>query len=854
MMAIPDTSAAHAFGLSSDEARRLLERHGANRIPDGDRRGIGRILRGVLTEPMFLLLVCAAALYLALGDPAEGALLGGFAVVTIGLVVMQERRSERALEALRALGAPQALVVRDGATHRIPAADVVPGDLLIVDEGERVAADGVVLEAHALAIDESLLTGESVPVRKRARRDDEPAATELPPGGDDQPCVYSGTLVVNGEGRILVTRTGASTRAGAIGRSLVEIDTEATRLQRQTGRLVRLFGTLAALVSLGLLLMHGFGRGNWSEGLLSAIALAMAMLPEEFPLALSVFFALGAWRLAKIKVLARRAAVIETLGAATVLCVDKTGTLTENRMRVHGLDDGQTTWTVQEPTAMLTPGLKQLLAQAHLATRRQTFDPMDRAVDHLADAALAESLLHHDWRLEKQYGLTSALPAMSQLWRDEHEVLHVASKGAPEAVAALCHLPPELHAALLARVATYADRGLRVLAVAAGRWQGDSAPASMRDFDFTLLGLVAFEDPLRASVPQAIAEARAAGIQVRMITGDHPATAQAVARQAGIDHAQGVLTGNELATLDDTALGERLDHCAVYARVQPEQKLRIVEALKARGEVVAMTGDGVNDAPALKSAHIGIAMGERGSTVAREAAAIVLLDEDFARIVDAVRLGRRIFDNLRKVMLYIVAVHVPIAGLAMLPLLAGLPPMLLPAHVVLTEMIIDPMCTIAFENEPDEPGLMARPPRALAEPLIGRVQLLLGLAQGAVLLLVCLVLYVQLIRDGAATELARTLAFIALTAGNLMLVRANARHRSAAHAHGGRGYWLIAGFATATVTLCIGVPVLRDLFGFALPSLPAMATAVALGLLGGASLLPFKASTRVQRWLGATSG
>lgn len=837
-------------GLHADEARLRLARFGPNQMPDAGRRSLGRILRGVLTEPMFLLLVLAALLYLALGDPAEGALLGGFAAVTIGLVVMQERRSERALEALRALGAPHAVVVRDGRTQRIAAAEIVPGDLLVVDEGERIAADGVVLDARALSVDESLLTGESVPVRKRARRDDEADEPDLAPGGEDQPCVYSGTLVVNGEGRVRVTRTGAATRAGAIGRSLVEIDTEATRLQRQTGRLVRLFGALAAAVSIGLLLVHGFGRGNWSEGLLSAIALAMAMLPEEFPLALSVFFALGAWRLAKIKVLARRAAVIETLGAATVLCVDKTGTLTENRMRVHGLDDGRTTWTMHEPASALTPGLKQLLAQAHLATRRQTFDPMDRAVDTLADATLAESLLHHDWRLEKQYGLTSALPAMSQLWRDEAGALHVASKGAPEAVAELCRLPAPERDALRGRVAVYADQGLRVLAVAAGRHEGAAPPDDMRAFDFGLLGLVAFEDPLRASVPQAIAEARAAGIAVCMITGDHPATARAIAREAGLDHDREVLTGPELARLDDAALADRLATTSVFARIQPEQKLRLVDALKARGEVVAMTGDGVNDAPALKSAHIGIAMGERGSAVAREAAAIVLLDENFARIVDAVRLGRRIFDNLRKVMLYIVAIHVPIAGLAMLPLLAGFPPMLLPAHVVLTEMIIDPMCTVAFENEPDEAGLMARPPRPLSEPLIGRLQLLIGLAQGAVLLLVCLALYVHLIRDGAATELARTLAFVALTAGNLMLVRANARHRAAAHAHGGRGYWMIVCAATATVALCIGIPALRELFGFALPEPAALASAVALGLLGGASLLPFKASARVQRWLG----
>jgi Ca2+-transporting ATPase len=840
-----------AQGLSSAVARERLREFGPNAMPTAARRSLLHVVRGVLTEPMFLLLVLAAGLYLLLGDLAEGLLLGGFAVVTIGLVVQQERRSERALEALRALAAPNAVVLRDGRVQRIPAAEVVPGDALLIDEGERIGADGVLLAARALSVDESLLTGESVPVRKRALVHGEAEGAAQAPGGEDLPQVYAGTLVVSGEGLLRVTATGARTEAGAIGRSLQVIGTEATRLQRQTGHLVRLFGSLAAAISVGLLLFHGLSRGAWSEGLLSAIALAMAMLPEEFPLALSVFFALGAWRLARIKVLARRSAVIETLGAATVLCVDKTGTLTENRMRVRHLDDGAARWSVGEATAALTPSLQRLLEHALLATRRHTFDPMDRAVDLLAGTALADSLQHRDWQLERQYGLSAALPAMSQLWRDGEGRHRIASKGAPEAIASLCHLADTERAALLERVSVLARDGLRVLAVASGSLEGERVPEDVHAFDFELLGLIAFEDPLRASVPAAIAQARSAGIAVKMITGDYPVTARTIAAQAGLDHAGAVLVGSELAVLEPTALAERVAATSVFARIQPEQKLHLVQALKARGEVVAMTGDGVNDAPALKAAHIGIAMGERGSDVAREAAAIVLLDENFARIVDAVRLGRRIFDNLRKVMLYIVAIHVPIAGLAMLPLLAGFPPLLLPAHVVLTEMIIDPMCTVAFENEPDEPGLMQRPPRALDEALIGRAQLLIGLAQGMVLLLACLAVYAAALRDGAGSELARTLAFIAMTAGNLMLVRANASHElgSARALSGGRGYWLITLGASGVVALCILLPALRSLFAFALPDPQSALTAAACGLAGGASLLLVRGHPLVQHWL-----
>jgi len=842
-------------GLTEAEAARGLLEVGRNELPISNRPTIWRTTREVMTEPMFLLLALAAGSYLVLGELAEGVLLGTFALLTIALVIIQERRSERALEALKAMAAPTATVIRAGKAQRIPSAEVVPGDLIVLEEGERVAADGVLVSCREMTVDESLLTGESMPVGKRAATASESGQQSAEPGGDNLPFAWSGTLVANGEGMARVSATGTRTRAGAIGKSLALIDNEPTRLQKNTGRLVRLFGIFAGVVSLSLLLFHGLVRGEWVEGLLSSIALAMALLPEEFPLALTVFFAIGAWRLAKVKVLARRSAVVETLGAATVLCVDKTGTLTENIMRIRRLDDGKQAMRITGKEKELPEQVHRLLEYAQLASRRHSFDPMDRAVSELTQATLGDTEhLHEDWPLARQYGLTPELLAMSQAWKTDSGVIEIASKGAPEAIVDLCHLSKLQRDECLQRVSLMAEDGLRVLAVASGHYRGEGLPSSQHDFDFKWLGLLGFEDPLRESVPAAIAEAKSAGIEVMMITGDYPSTARAIATQAGISPESGVLTGPEIAAMDDTTLASALLRNRIFARIQPEQKLRLVESLKARGEVVAMTGDGVNDAPALKAAHIGIAMGKRGSDVAREAAAMVLLEEDFGSIVAAVAIGRRVFDNLRKVMLYIVAIHIPIAGLALLPLLLGLPPLLLPAHVVLIEMIIDPMCSVAFENEPAEPDAMRHPPRPLDEPLVGMAQFFIGISQGLVLLLVCLALYWQAFRSTNDIASSRTLAFMTLTAGNLMLVKTNASRQGALRRLFGKqqlAFWVIAGIASTTVAICIAVPGLRALFGFAVPAVTAGIIAVLVGLAGGASLELARWHPGIRRALGA---
>jgi Ca2+-transporting ATPase len=793
-------------GLTQAEAAARLAADGPNELAPPQRRTPWRIVLEVVREPMFLLLVAAGLLYLLLGDRGEAAVLLVFVAVTVGITVVQERRTERALEALRDLSSPRALVIRDGERRRIAGREVVVGDLLVLTEGDRVAADASLLSAHDLQADESLLTGESVPVAKAV-------------GEGAAGMVFAGTLLVSGLGLARVAATGPASEFGRIGKALVAIESPPTPLQMQTRSLVRLFSLIGLALSVLLVALYGWQRGDWLGGLLAGITLAMAMLPEEFVLILTVFMAMGAWRLSRQRVLTRRAAVIEALGAATVLCTDKTGTLTENRMAVAELavpaGTGWQSWTADD--AGLPEAFHGLVEAALLASERRPFDPMDRAVASLAGRHLAAQRLHADAELVHEYGLTPECMAMTHVWRLPGERGHaVAAKGAPEAVAALCGLQGAAADALHARAEAMAARGLRVLAVARADFAATDWPADPSAFGLRWLGLVALADPLRASVREAVQECREAGIRVLMVTGDHPITAQAIAKQAGID----------------------VD--AVHARVTPQHKLQLVESLKARGEVVAMTGDGVNDAPSLKAAHIGVAMGARGTDVAREAASLVLLDDEFTSIVRAVRQGRRIHDNLRKAMRFVFAVHVPIAGLALLPILFGAPPLLAPVHIAFLELLIDPVCSIAFEAEPEEEDVMRRPPLDPAAPVFSAAMVLGALAQGALVLLAVATLHIAL-RGTLDEAEARATAFVALVACNVALILSNRVFTGsllASLARPNRMLWRMLAAAAAMLALVLLVPPLRTQFGFALPPVSAFgwAGAVALAVLAALEL------------------
>jgi Ca2+-transporting ATPase len=652
------------------------------------------------------------------------------------------------------------------------------------------------------------------------------------PGGDGTPFVFSGTLVVQGQGTAEVRATGAATEMGKIGKALAVLEVETSPLQRETGRLVKLFAFIGLGLCTTVVVVFGLTRGDWVKGLLAGLTLGMAMLPEEFPVVLTIFLALGAWRISKHGVLTRRIPAVETLGSTTVLCVDKTGTLTLNRMSIAEITSGNEVLEVDTGGSSLPETFHPIVEFAILASPADPFDPMEKAMRELGDKTLAATEhLHRDWELQREYPLSKELLAMSRVWRspDASEFV-IAAKGAPEAIADLCHLPPEEMASLGERINALAARGRRVLGVARAAFRkGDDLPGGQHDFDFQFLGLLGLSDPVRPGVPEAIAECHRAGIRVVMITGDYPGTAQSIAGEIGLPNASEVISGPELEAMSDEELGRRVKTVHLFARMVPEQKLRLVKALKAAGEVVAMTGDGVNDAPALKAAHIGIAMGGRGTDVAREAASLVLLDDAFESIVHAVRTGRRVFDNLKKAMLYIFVVHVPIAGLSLVPVLLGWPLVLLPIHVVFLELIIDPACTLVFEAEEDEGNVMDRPPKALLEPLFGTRSLVVGLVQGGAVLAAQLVLFAWAL-PAVGEQSARAAVFTTMVLTNLGLIllsRAGARPLLATLRAPNRPQAWVTGGALAFLVLALTVPPLHNLFSFS--ALPLQALALAVG-------------------------
>ena len=809
----PGSTGAEAAGLSSAQAALRLAAEGPNLLPQGHARGMAAIAMGVAREPTFVLMCAACGIYVLLGDLHEAIVLGAFVALQAAISIVQERKTERALEALRDLSSPRALVVRDGEARRIAGGEVVRGDLLLLSEGDRVPADGRMASVNDLTIDESLLTGESLPLEKRS--------------GES---VYSGTLVVKGQGRAEVTATGPRTEFGRIGRSLTMLESEHTPLQIETARIVKVITAFAIGLAALVTVLYVYQRSDWLGGVLAGLTLAMSIMPQEFPLVLTVFLAMGAWRISRDKVLTRRMPAIEALGSATVLCVDKTGTLTENRMVVAEV-------LAQEP--------RRTLEVAALACEPDPFDPMERAILTAAHSQALE--LRGTWELERDYPFSADFLAVCHVWRSPQGARRAALKGAAETVMPLCAMDAASARDAQAQIAAAAERGLRLLAVAEADGIGDVLPADPRAFEFRWLGFIALADPLRAEVPEAVALCRRAGIRVVMITGDHPGTARAIARAAGIEDGEGVLAGRDIEALDDARLAEAVRRVNVFARIRPEQKLRLVQALKAAGEVVAMTGDGVNDAPALKAAHIGVAMGMRGTDVARESASLVLLQDDFGSIVRAVQLGRRIYENIGNAMRYLLGAHVPIAGMSLLPVAAGWPIFLFPVHVVFLEFVIAPACSIAFEAEPSDEGAMHRSPRDPRAPLFSARGLWASLMVGASVFAMVGLVSAWAVHSGRGDAEARSIGFAAIVFGNLALILATRSRERTILATLKRPnpalWWIVAGTLAALAGV-LYVPAAAALFRFAPLGAPELGVALGAGVLGIAWLEMLKLTRR----------
>ena len=836
-------------GLTSKEAQERLQLDGPNELSSAKPQSILAIAWSVVSEPMFLLLISCGIIYLLIGNMEDALILLGSVAIIVTMSFFQEKKSERTLEALRDLTSPRALVFRDGEQIRISGKDVVRDDIIFLSEGDRVPADAFLLEAQNMTVDESLLTGESVPVRKQAS-DTDGIPAESKPGGDDLPFLFSGSLIVQGKGIARVTAIGEKTELGKIGKALASQEEETSRVQAETSHAVKVIATTsAALVGL-LVIWYGITRHDWLNGILAGLTLAMSIMPAEFPLVLAIFLGLGAWRMAQKHVLTRRIPAIEMLGAATVLCVDKTGTLTQNRMVLSEVMAHGDLYSFDGDTSLehdnFPEKFHETLEFAMLSSQRDPFDPMERAIQQAGRQVLAGTEhIHDSWSLVEEYPLSRELLAISRVWRSPDLTRYViAAKGAPEAIMDLCHLDDKTMATISAEVNSLAEQGLRVLAVAKASFQHSELPSRQHDFDFEFLGIIGLADPLRPTVREAVKECLTAGIRVIMITGDYPATAKKIAEEAGLDASGLVLTGQEMESLSHNELKERLKKGNVFCRATPEQKLQLVNMLKENGEIVAMTGDGVNDAPALKSAHIGIAMGERGTDVARESASLVLLNDDFSSIVSAVRLGRRIFDNIRKAVVFIVAAHIPIAGLSLIPVMLGWPLMLLPIHIVFFELMVDPICSVAFENEPEETDVMIRPPRPTNARIFDKSILLLGVKQGLALLAWVLFVYWFAQKNGFDSEQARTLTFTAMIMGDIWLILINrswSRSFFKSLIQPNRILWSVLAATIAVLIIGIFVPAVRTLFHFGAVSwgyviISIVATAVFTGLI---SLIPF---------------
>ena len=846
-----DELLAGAAGLSSEEASRRLAGEGPNELPSQKKQTVLQIAAGVLKEPMLLLLLGAGGVYLFLGGVKDALMLLTFVLAVIALTFYQERKTENALAALRGLASPRALVIRDGARRRIAGRDVARGDLILLAEGDRVPADSVVLAETNLRADESLLTGESAPVSKSAWDGSSPQAR---PGGDGQPFVYSGSLVVQGRALVRAEATGPRSEMGRIGKALAEITREDSPLETEISRAVRRLTLFGAAFCASLVLIYGLARGGWLKGVLSGLTLGMALLPEEFPVIMVVFFTIGAWRISRKNVLTRRPRAIEAMGSVTVLCSDKTGTITLNSMTLRELWTRSAGACVLEGTELGLPEEFHSLAEyAILASQQDPFDPIEKALKKAGASCLqGTEHLHSDWKIVREYPLSKKLLSLAHAWESPDQTRYlVAAKGAPEAIIDLCHISDAGAQEVMRAVSDMSARGLRVLAAARAYSAKDGLPEEQHALDFEFAGLVAFLDPVRPGVPDSVREARAAGIRVVMITGDYPGTASCIAGEIGLENPGDVITGPELAAMTAEQLRERIGGVSVFARVAPEQKLAIVTALKANGEIVAMTGDGVNDAPALKAAHIGIAMGERGTDVAREASALVLMDDDFSSIVHAIRLGRRIFDNLKKAVAYILSVHVPIAGMSLLPALFGLPAVLLPAHIAFLELIIDPACSVVFEAGREEKDIMQRPPRDPVAPLFSRPLVGLSLLQGGSVLAVVFAIFLLSLRLGQTEAEARALSFTALVFANLMLIITNLSWKDGflgVLRGSSSTLWWVCGGALGVLAAVLYVPFFRELFHFGVMHGDDLVYALAGGVV---SLAWFEALKALKRYRAA---
>ena len=745
-------------GLTNEEVISQREKYGKNLLVKEKHENLFKKIIKTICEPMFLLLFFAATIYFILGEYQDGLIMMVFVIGIICIETIQEIKTDKTLEALKDLSAPQIKVIRDNIETVIASEDLVPGDLMIIKEGVKIPADGRIIKCNDLCIDESSLTGESTPVWKNIEDSTEYFKKNY---------CYAGTLVISGSAYVSVVHTGINTEYGKIGVDIVFAKEEYSPLKKEFDKLIKICAMIALIFFFLVIIITWFNLSQYGfkerliASILSGITLAMASIPEEFPVILTVFLSMGAWRLAKNKALIRKLSSVETLGAVSVLCVDKTGTLTMNKMSVQDI------WSKEERG--------YLLEIMGLACETDTYDPMEKAMlEFCEDESITKAHLFSGTLIE-EYPFTNELKMMGHIWSHDNEII-IATKGSAEKILDICVLEESEKKDILNQVSLMADKGLRVIGIASKKLNSEEEiPEDILDCKLDFLGLVGLADEIRESVKGDIERCIKAGIRVVMITGDNGITASSIARKIGLTNAKKTITGNELDKLSDEELKEVVKDVNIFSRVIPEHKMRIVNALKALDEVVAMTGDGVNDASALKYADIGIAMGHRGSEVSREAADLILLDDNFSTIPRTIKDGRKIYDNIKKAIGYVLAIHIPIILLSVIaPLLKILPEdlFLLPLHVMMLELIIDPTCSIVLERQPEEHGIMTRKPRDSKTSIINLNMVLKSILQGLMIFIASFGTYYYILNTNGAM-LARTMGFTILIFSSIFLVLTN---------------------------------------------------------------------------------
>lgn len=806
-------------GLNSEEVEKLQKKYGMNELVIQEKPNMLKKFLGVFKEPMFLLLLIAATVYFLLGAPKDGAIMLVFVGFVASITFIQEWKTEKTMNALKDLTSPKVNTLRNGKNILIKSTELVPGDIVFLSEGERIPADCIVLEPSNFSVDESILTGESEYVMKVSTTQSEKSTDYW-----KKDILYAGTLCVFGKCTAIVKFTGINTEYGKIGKAISEAKDEPTPLQKKVSILVKNIAIAGVILCISVMVASYFYSFDILNSILSGISLAMAIIPEEFPVVLTVFLSMGAYRLAKNNTLMRKISAVETLGSATVLCVDKTGTITQNKMKVKSIySDGG----IFNNEDLKNQELSDLMV---LSCEKDPYDPMEKAILEAANLSQLETVYKYD--LSKKIAFDSKTKRMANIYIKDNKY-YVAVKGSAETVLGLCNLDKQTMDEINIEIDKMASNGLRVLALA--DCTSEEVYEDLECYELTFKGLVGLQDPPKEGVEEAIKLCKKAGIRVVMITGDYSKTAMAIGEEIGLKFTDKVIVGNEIDSLSENELCEVVKSCDVFSRVIPEQKMKIVKALKKNGEIVAMTGDGVNDAPALKSADIGIAMGQRGTEVAKEAADMILMDDNFTTIVKSVKDGRRVYDNIRKAMVYILIIHIPIAAMAMFAPLFNLPPLLLPMHIMLLELIIDPTCSIVFEGEPAEANIMENPPRPPQEPLLTRSLTIKVVLQGIIMFLAAFMPFHYMIDLGISSEYARSFSLITFIVANVTLVLVNRSNTELLYhlikEKGSKVRLIVNSMALIMVFAIVYIPILNGFFRTEKIGIYPLIIAIVLGVI-----------------------